>query len=100
MLLMSVLLASTIAQPIAHGRHCTASAVRSVVRDDDSAAPIILSVRNGSRYRLMGTDFIHADRDWKAGEKLRLCVALRDQTTAITNINRKENVVALRPGAR
>jgi hypothetical protein len=58
MLLMSVLLASTIAQPIAHGPHCTASAVRSVVRDDDSAAPIILSVRNGSRYRLMGTDFI------------------------------------------
>jgi hypothetical protein len=95
MLIFSVLLASAIQQPMVANSHCTRTAIRSVNRDTDKAAPTVLTTTSEKRYRLLGTDFIHARRDWKAGEKLRLCLNPKDHTTAITNLRRHEDVVGL-----
>lgn len=98
MLLISVLLAS-MTGPSAAGPSCAYSAIRSVTRDRESAAPILLTTASGSRYRILGNDFIHSDR-WKAGERLRLCTRPEDiYTIVISDVDRGEDVVGLRRDA-
>lgn len=93
-LLLAVAAQTVTVGDLALGRPCEVTTVRSVTRDGDKTAPLVLTTGSGRRLRVYGSDFINVDV-WASGDALQICAQPKSRHDfEITDIARGEKIVA------
>jgi len=79
---------------------CTTEKVGKVIMTTDKAAPLVLRIASGAKFRLYGQDFVNP-RLWRAGENLSICrTGKLPGDVEVTNLTRHEALAAIEVTSR